>query len=243
MIYSYRLSSAIPRLSILISLPHFLGYRVNKLKIAVLVSGRGSNLQAIIDNIEQGTLPAELAVVISDQADAYALERAKKHNIPASHVSAKGYRGKRDEYDALLVKELQQRNIDLVCLAGFMRIITPTLIRAFPNRILNIHPSLLPAFPGLHVQKKAIDHGVKFSGCTVHFVDEGMDTGPIIIQAVVPILDTDTEDSLSERILKQEHKIYSRAIQLFAEGRLKVVGRRVIVKKNEDTSGQFLINP
>ncbi len=216
---------------------------MKKIKIAVLVSGRGSNLQAIIDNIEKDALSAEIAVVISDQSDAYALERAKKHGIPPVHVSSKGYRGKRDEYDALLVKELRNRNVDLVCLAGFMRIITPTLIKAFPNRILNIHPSLLPAFPGLHVQKKAIAHGVKFSGCTVHFVDEGMDTGPIIIQAVVPILDGDTEDSLSERILKQEHKIYSRAIQLYAEGRLKIEGRRVVFIDGQGQSDEFLINP
>lgn len=216
---------------------------MKKARIAVLVSGRGSNLQAIIDNIEKGLLPSELAVVISDQTDAYALERARAHNIPAVLVSAKGYKNKREEYDALLVKELRERNVDLVCLAGFMRIITPVLIRAFPNRILNIHPSLLPAFPGLHVQKKALDHGVKFSGCTVHFVDEGMDTGPIIIQAVVPILDSDTEDSLSERILKQEHKIYSRAIQLFAEGRLKIEGRRVLVSNGGNTGDAFLMNP
>ena len=216
---------------------------MNKLKLAVLVSGRGSNLQAIIDNIEKGTLSAELAVVISDQADAYALERAQKHNIPAVHVSAKGFKGKRNEYDALLVQELRKRNVDLVCLAGFMRIITPVLIKAFPNRILNIHPSLLPSFPGLHVQQKALDHGVKFSGCTVHFVDEDMDTGPIIIQAVVPILDGDTEDSLSARILKQEHKIYSRAIQLYAEGRLKVEGRRVLLTGGKQSTDEFLINP
>ena len=216
---------------------------MKKVKIGVLVSGRGSNLQAIIDNIEKGALSAELAVVISDQADAYALERARKHNVPAVHVSAKGYRGKRDDYDALLVKELQKRNVELVCLAGFMRIITPTLIKAFPNRILNIHPALLPSFPGLHVQKAAIEHGTKFSGCTVHFVDEGMDTGPIIIQAVVPVLDNDTEDSLSERILKQEHKIYSRAIQLYAEGKLKIKGRRVILADGKQSSDEFLINP
>ncbi len=216
---------------------------MEKVRIAVLVSGRGSNLQAIIDNIEKGLLSSELAVVISDQADAYALERARKHNIPAVPVIAKGYKDKREEYDALLIKELRERNVDLVCLAGFMRIITPVLIRAFPNRILNIHPSLLPAFPGLHVQKKALNHGVKFSGCTVHFVDEGMDTGPIIIQAVVPILDSDTEDSLSERILKQEHKIYSRAIQLFAEGRLKIEGRRVLVSNARNAGDAFLMNP
>lgn len=216
---------------------------MKKVRIGVLVSGRGSNLQAIIDNIENGSLPAELAVVISDQADAYALERARKHNIPAVHVSAKGYKGKRDEYDALLVNELQGKNVDLVCLAGFMRIISPTLIKAFPNRIMNIHPALLPAFPGLHVQKKALEHGVKFSGCTVHFVDEGMDTGPIIIQAVVPVLDNDTEETLSERILKQEHKVYSRAIQLFAEGKLKVKGRKVFTSSTAANADTFLTNP
>jgi phosphoribosylglycinamide formyltransferase 1 len=216
---------------------------MNKVRIGVLVSGRGSNLQAIIDNSEKGLLPAEIAVVISDQPDAYSLERARKHNLPAIRMSAKGYKGKRDEYDALLVKELQKNKVDLVCLAGFMRIITPTLIKSFPNRILNIHPALLPAFPGLHVQKAALDHGVKFSGCTVHFVDDGMDTGPIIIQAVVPVLDNDTEDSLSERILKQEHKIYSRAIQLYAEGRLKIDGRRVLVVDGNKISDEFLLNP
>jgi len=206
------------------------------------VSGRGSNLQAIIDNIEKGALSAEIAVVISDQEDAYALERARKHKIPAVHIDAKRY-GTRDTYDAALVGELKKRTVDLVCLAGFMRIVTPVLIKAFPNRILNIHPSLLPAFPGLHVQKKALNHGVKFSGCTVHFVDEGVDTGPIIIQAVVPVLDNDTENSLSERILKQEHRIYSRAIQLFAEGRLTIEGRHVFTISGKTDTEEFLINP
>ena len=212
------------------------------IKLGVLVSGRGSNLQAIIDNIEKGSLNAEIAVVISDQADAYALERARKHKIPAVHIDAKKHKT-RDAYDAALVGELKKRTVDLVCLAGFMRIITPVLIKAFPNRILNIHPSLLPAFPGLHVQKKALNHGVKFSGCTVHFVDEGVDTGPIIIQAVVPVLDNDTENSLSERILKQEHKIYSRAIQLFAEGRLTIEGRHVFTISGKTDTEEFLINP
>ena len=216
---------------------------MKKVKLGILVSGRGSNLQAIIDAIESGRLAAEIAVVISDQAEAYSLDRARKHNIPAVHLSAKDYKGNRNAYDALLVQELQKHGVELVCLAGFMRIITPVLIAAFPHRILNIHPSLLPAFPGLHVQKTAIEHGVKFSGCTVHFVDEGMDTGPIIIQAVVPILDHDSEDSLSERILKQEHKIYSRAIQLYAEGRLKIEGRRVLVIDGMAGSDTFLINP
>jgi len=216
---------------------------MNKLRIGVLVSGRGSNLQAIIDNIAQGSLSVELAVVISDQADAFALERARTHGIPAVHVSAKGYRGRRDDYDATLVQELRKHRVELVVLAGFMRIITPTLLKAFPRQVLNIHPALLPSFPGLHVQKAALEHGVKFSGCTVHFVDEGMDTGPIIIQAVVPVLDNDTEDTLSARILKQEHKIYSRAIQFFAEGRLRVEGRTVRVSGGADKSGEYLTNP
>jgi phosphoribosylglycinamide formyltransferase-1 len=216
---------------------------MKKIKIGVLVSGRGSNLQAIIDNIESSRLSAEVAVVISDQAKAYSLERARKHNIPAFHISPKGYKGNREAYDALLVEKLQKHDVALVCLAGFMRIISPALIKAFPNRIMNIHPALLPSFPGLHVQKAALEHGAKFSGCTVHFADEGMDTGPIIVQAVVPVLDNDTEDSLSERILKQEHKIYSRAIQLYAEGRLKIEGRRVVVADGKLYSDDFLINP
>jgi phosphoribosylglycinamide formyltransferase-1 len=217
---------------------------MKKVKLGILVSGRGSNLQAIIDNIENGKLSAEIAVVISDQADAYALERARKHNIPGIHVNAKGFKGiKRDEYDVLLIRELQKHDVELVCLAGFMRIITPTFIKTYPNRVLNIHPALLPSFPGLHVQKAALEHGVKFSGCTVHFVDEGMDTGPIIIQAAVPVLDNDTEDSLSERILRQEHKIYSRAIQLYAEGRLKLDNKRVLVAGGRLESDDFLMNP
>jgi phosphoribosylglycinamide formyltransferase-1 len=215
---------------------------MQKVKLGVLVSGRGSNLQAIIDNIEEGLLPAEIVIVISDQPDAYSLERARKHNIPTIHISAKGYRGKRDEYDALLVTELQKITWNLFALPDSCAS-SHRLIKAFPNKMLNIHPALLPAFPGLHVQKAALDHGVKFSGCTVHFVDEGMDTGPIIIQAVVPILDNDTVDSLSERILKQEHKIYSRAINLYAEGRLKIDGRRVLVTGGKTIADEFLLNP
>lgn len=216
---------------------------MKKLRIGVLVSGRGSNLQAVIDSIGNGSLAAEIAVVISDQPDAFALERAKKHSIPAVHISAKGYQSKREEYDALLVAELRKHGVDLVILAGFMRIISKVLVDAFRHRMMNIHPALLPSFPGLHVQKAAIDHGAKFSGCTVHFVDEGMDTGPIIIQAVVPVLDGDTEDELAGRILKQEHKIFSRAIRLFAEGKLKVVDRRVLVDGGRTETDEFLINP
>jgi phosphoribosylglycinamide formyltransferase 1 len=216
---------------------------MKKVRIGILVSGRGSNLQAIIDSSESGRLSATVAVVISDQADAYALERARKHGIPGVHISPKGFKGKRDAYDALLAAELKKHDVELVCLAGFMRIITPTLLSAFPQRVLNIHPALLPAFPGLHVQKAALDHGAKFSGCTVHFVDEGMDTGPIIIQAVVPVLDDDTEDSLSARILKQEHTIYSRAIQLYAEEKLAIEGRRVLLREGRTAVDDFLINP
>ena len=216
---------------------------MKKLRIGVLVSGRGSNLQAVIDNIGNGSLSAEIAVVISDQADAFALERARKHGIPAVHVSAKGYKGRREEYDGFLAQELRKHAVDLVILAGFMRIITKVLVEAYPHRMMNIHPALLPAFPGLHVQKAAIEHGVKFSGCTVHFVDEGMDTGPIIIQAVVPVLDGDTEDTLAARILKQEHKIFSRAIRLFAEGKLRVEGRRVLITGGRTESDDFLMNP
>ncbi|MDA8100434.1 MAG: phosphoribosylglycinamide formyltransferase [Nitrospiraceae bacterium] len=216
---------------------------MKKIRIGVLVSGRGSNLQAVIDNIEQGRLSAEVAVVISDQAEAFALERARKRHIPAVHISAAGHKGKREAYDGLLIEELRKHSVDLVILAGFMRIITKVLVQAYPNRIMNIHPALLPAFPGLHVQQAAIEQGVKFSGCTVHFVDEGVDTGPIIIQAAVPVLDSDTEDTLAARILVQEHKIFSRAIQLFAEGRLAVQGRRVVVSGGRAESGDFLINP
>jgi phosphoribosylglycinamide formyltransferase-1 len=215
---------------------------MKNVKIGVLVSGRGSNLQAIIDNIENGTVSAEIAVVISDQADAYALERARKHGIPAVSVGWKGY-PTREAYDATLAVELKKRHVELVCLAGFMRVVTGALIREFPNRIMNIHPALLPSFPGVHVQKKALQYGVRFSGCTVHFVDEGVDTGPIIIQAVVPVLDSDTEDTLSQRILKQEHTIFSRAIQLYAEGKLKIEGRRVVVNGSSASDDAFLMNP
>ncbi len=210
--------------------------------VGVLVSGRGSNLQAIIDAIEGGKLDAEIRVVVSDHAEAYALERARQHGIEALHHDPGAYPG-REAYDAALAEALQVFGVRLICLAGFMRIITPVLIRAFPQRIMNIHPALLPAFPGLHVQLKALEHGVRFSGCTVHFVDEGVDTGPIIIQAVVPILPGDTEESLAARILRQEHRIYPRAIQLFADGRLRVEGRRVRVAEDAGPAESALVNP
>lgn len=212
-----------------------------KLRLGVLASGSGSNLQAIIDSIESGYLPCEIVVVISDKPDAYALKRAEKHGIKTATVESKEFR-KREDFDAELVKLLKSYKVDLTVLAGFMRIVTKILISAFPMRIMNIHPALLPSFPGLHVQKKAIEYGAKFSGCTVHFVDEGVDTGPIIVQAVVPIHDDDTEETLSARILKEEHRIYPYAIKLFAEGRLEVKGRRVLVKDHVKAEGA-LENP
>ncbi len=200
------------------------------LKLGVLVSGRGSNLQAIIDAIEAKKIKAEIAVVISDVPGAFALERAKKHGIKTAVVDGKEYQDK-SSYEKKIIKTLVESDIDLVCLAGYMRLLSPEFVKAFAGRMMNIHPALLPAFPGLHVQKKALEYGVKFSGCTVHFVDEGCDTGPIIIQAAVPVLDDDTEDTLSARILEQEHRIYPEAIRLYSEGRLHIEGRRVKIVK------------
>ena len=209
--------------------------------LGVLVSGSGSNLQAIIDNIEAGRVDAGIQIVISNVPGVYALERSKKHGIPSLVIPHKGL--KREEYDQKLVEALRTRDVELVVLAGFMRIITPVLLRAFPMRVINIHPALLPAFPGTHVWQTQIDYGVKFAGCTVHFVDEGTDTGPIIIQAVVPVYDEDTADTLNARILKQEHKIYSQAIQMYAEGRLEVRGHRVLAKGVSIAPDSFMVNP
>jgi len=209
--------------------------------LGVLVSGSGSNLQAIIDNIEAGRLDARIKIVISNLADVYALERAKKHGIDSLVLPHRGL--KREEYDQRLVEVLKANDVELVVLAGFMRIITPVLLRGFPMKVMNIHPALLPAFPGTHVWQTEVDSGVKFAGCTVHFVDEGTDTGPIIIQAVVPVYDDDTADTLNARILKQEHKIFSQAIQLYAEGRLKIKGRRVLAQGFPKAPDSFLINP
>lgn len=197
-----------------------------RIRIGTLVSGTGSNLQTIIDRSLDGTLNADVVCVISNNAAALALERAENHGIPAIHLDHRLYPG-RSAYDTALVETLRQFQVDLVVLAGFMRIITPVLIGAFPLAIMNIHPALLPAFPGLHAQRQALTHGVKVSGCTVHFVDAGTDTGPIIIQAAVPVLDDDTEETLSARIQREEHRIYPEAIELFAQGRLRVDGRVV----------------
>lgn len=197
-----------------------------KLRLGVLASGRGSNLQAIIDASEVGKIDATVAIVISDVAEAYALERARKHGIEAAFVDLRVHNTS-EGFDAAMIDLLRKREVELVCLAGFMRLLSPHFVREYRNRMMNIHPALLPAFPGLHAQRKALQYGAKFSGCSVHFVDEGVDTGPIITQAVVPVLDDDTDESLSARILTYEHKIYPRAIQLFAEGRLEIRGRRV----------------
>ncbi len=210
--------------------------------IGVLISGSGSNLQAIIDAIEQKRLDAFIQVVISNREDAFGLVRAKKHNIPTEVLDHKKF-SSREAFDQALVKILQAREVELVILAGFMRLLSPIFVKAFSNRIMNIHPSLLPAFPGLHVQRKAIEHGVRFSGCTVHFVNEECDEGPIIIQAAVPVFPGETEESLSARILKEENRIYPRAIQLYSEGRLQVVGRKVLVNRLGIEKDQALIYP
>jgi phosphoribosylglycinamide formyltransferase-1 len=210
--------------------------------LGVLVSGRGSNLQAIIDPIEAGSLDAKIKIVISNISGVFALERARKHGIPSRVISPKEYK-KREDFDQELVEVLQGHEVELVILAGYMRILTPVFLKAFPMRVMNIHPALLPSFPGTHVWQAEVDYGVKFAGCTVHFVEEGPDTGPIIIQAVVPVYDDDTAETLNARILKQEHKIFSQAIQLYAEGRLEVQGRRVLAKGFPKAPDSFMINP
>jgi len=199
-----------------------------KTRLGVLISGNGTNLQAIIDRCETGELNAEVVCVISNKAAAFGLERARKHGIAALHLDHKSF-ANRNEYDAALVNCLREYKVDLVILAGFMRIVTPVLLDAFPNRVMNIHPALLPSFAGLDAQKQALEYGAKVSGCTVHFVDAGTDTGPIILQSTVPVMENDSEETLSQRIHLEEHKLYPAAIQLFAEGRLKVEGRRVII--------------
>jgi len=190
------------------------------------VSGRGSNLQAIIDCIESGCLAAKITAVISDVGDAYALERAKKHGIEAVFIDPRDFASK-ELYEKKILEALKKHNAELLLLAGYMRILGKTLLSAYKNRILNIHPALLPAFPGLHAQKQAFDHGVKVAGCTVHFVDEALDGGPIILQRCVEVKEDDTAETLADRILEQEHKIYPEAVKLFVENRLRIEGRKV----------------
>ena len=196
-----------------------------KKRIAFLVSGRGSNLEALLKAIKTKKILAEPVIVISNVPDVFALERAKKYKVKTLVLDSKKL--SREDYEQKLLTALDDNNIDLVCLAGYMKILSPAMVKKYSGMIINIHPALLPAFPGLHVQKKALEHGAKYSGCTVHFVDEGVDSGPIILQAVVPVKSDDTEETLSSRILKEEHKIYPQAVKLFCDGRLKVSGRKV----------------
>lgn len=203
-----------------------MGTPVTPCKLAVLVSGNGSNLQVLIDRIESGELAARIVCVVSNNAEAFAITRAEKHGIPVVLHENSRYKLRRD-YDAALVGILRQHEVDLVVLAGFMRILSEVMVNAFPNAIMNIHPALLPAFPGLHAQQQALEYGVKYSGCTVHFVDCGTDTGPIILQAVVPVMPDDTEETLSARIQAEEHRTYPEAVRLYIEGKLLVDGRLV----------------
>jgi phosphoribosylglycinamide formyltransferase 1 len=200
--------------------------RAEPLRVGVLVSGRGSNLQAILDACGAADFPARVVVVIADRERAVALERAARADVPAEFLDPKAH-GDREAYDAALLACLERYGVELVCLAGFMRILSAGFVRRLHGRLINIHPSLLPAFPGLHAQRQALEHGAKVAGVTVHFVDEGVDTGPIIAQASVPVLDGDTEESLSERILVEEHRLYPEVVRRFAEGRVHLHGRRV----------------
>ncbi|MBS1112152.1 MAG: purN, partial [Nitrospirae bacterium] len=214
--------------------------KITMLTLGVLASGRGSNFQSIIDNIKSGYLNAKIAVLITDNSDAYAIERARNNNIETLVLIPKNFPEK-DSYYRHIADELKKRSVDLVILAGIMRVVGRPLIERFKYRIMNIHPALLPSFPGLHGQKQAVEYGVKIAGCTVHFVDEGVDTGPIIIQSAVPAYEDDTEDSLSERILKEEHRIFPLAVKLFSEGRIKVKGRKVLIESKREEA--VITNP
>ena len=195
-------------------------------RLGILISGRGSNFEAIADNIAAGKIDAEIAVVLSNRADARGMETARERGLNAVCLPSKGL--DREVYDRMVLAELAKYQVDLVCLAGFMRLLSATFIRQYPNAILNIHPSLLPAFPGLDAQHQALEHGVRITGCTVHFVDEDLDAGPIILQSAVPVKDDDNVETLSARILAEEHRIYSEAIRVVLAGRYRIVGRRVV---------------
>jgi phosphoribosylglycinamide formyltransferase-1 len=198
-----------------------------KKRMGVLLSGRGSNFEALADSVAAGRIPnAEIAIALSNREGAPGIDRAKQRGILTRVIPSKGL--EREAYDRQVVAALQEQKVDLVCLAGYMRLLSPYFVAAFPNRILNIHPSLLPSFPGLESQRQALEYGVKFAGCTVHFVDENLDAGPIILQAVVPIRDSETEASLSERILAEEHRIYSEAVKIILEANYRIEGRRVL---------------
>jgi phosphoribosylglycinamide formyltransferase-1 len=198
-------------------------------KLGILLSGRGSNFEAIARNVQAGKIPAEIAVVISNKEEAPGLAKARELGLATRFIPSKGK--EREAFDREVVAVLREFQVDVVCLAGFMRILSPYFIREYPRRILNIHPALLPAFPGMEAQKQALDYGVKFTGCTVHIVDEGVDTGPIVCQAVVPVLDDDTPETLAARVLKEEHRIYSEAVCLLIGDKVRVEGRRVLRKR------------
>ena len=210
--------------------------------LAILASGSGTNLQAIIDAVEDGRVPAEIRVVICNRANAKALERAERHQLATELVDHKAFPS-REAFDEHVVGILRDRGVELVCLAGFDRLLSPVFIRAFPERILNIHPALLPSFPGLHAQRQALDYGVRIAGCTVHIVDEKTDHGPIIIQAAVPVYSDDTVESVAERILVEEHRIYPEAVCLFAEGRIRIEGRRARIADEEPLADRALVSP
>lgn len=213
-----------------------------KVAIGVLVSGSGSNLQSIIDQIEAGNLDATINVVISNVPNVLALERAQKHNIPTELIDHRNFEA-REDFERKLIEVLNKYSTELVVMAGFMRVLTPFFINTFHYRIINIHPALLPSFQGIHAQERAFEYGVKFSGCTVHFADDGVDTGPIIIQSVVPVLDDDTAATLQQRILKEEHRIFPQAIQLYAEGKLEIVDRKVRIRDNTRIDDKPIHNP
>jgi phosphoribosylglycinamide formyltransferase-1 len=204
--------------------------------VAILLSGRGSNFLALSDAIEAGQIPAEIVLVVSNLADATGLDHARKRNYPAVCIPSAGI--EREAYDRQVVRELQAADTEIVCLAGFMRLLSPWFVRQYPHHILNIHPSLLPSFPGLHGQRQALEWGARLTGCTVHLVDEELDHGPIILQQAVPVLDDDSEDSLSQRILEYEHRIYPQALKLVCEDRIRVEGRRIVVSDSEETDSE-----
>jgi phosphoribosylglycinamide formyltransferase 1 len=206
---------------------------VVKKKIGILLSGRGSNFEALADSVAAGRIPnTEISIVISNREGAQGLLRAAERGIPARVIPSKGV--EREAYDRLVVAALNEARVDLVCLAGFMRLLSPHFVAAFRGRILNIHPSLLPAFPGLEAQRQALDYGVKFTGCTVHFVDENLDAGPIVVQAIVPVKAGDTEETLAARVLSEEHRIYTEAVRLVLSGKFRIEGRRVLPTAEED---------
>lgn len=206
---------------------------MKKMKLGVLASGRGSNLQSILDHMDRGEVDADISIVLSDKEDSFALKRAEERGISHDFFLRKDFASQED-FEKAFISALKDAGVELVILAGFMRVLSPLFIQSFPDRILNIHPSILPSFQGLHAHRQALDYGVKFSGCTVHFVNEEVDGGPIILQAVVPVLEDDTEESLSERILKEEHRIFPAAIQQYIQGNLVICGRKIMCKKGDE---------